>query len=156
MRSDESNGFPFLWGATGMWKSLSERTDILYVPGSHLEMRDEIRGKICGSMMMTTAVLKYESTFSNLQVVRSRSQQRLVESMKRGVVISILSSASKRTMLPSFMIIKAWFNFHILNLHDASELKDKTPLRQVRKHDKRASQLGLEAVKIYVSITCMK
>ena len=98
VRSDESNGLPFLWSATEMWKSLSERADILHVPGSHLEMQDEIRGKICGSIMMTTAVMKYQSTFSNLQVVRSRSQQRLVESMKQGMVISILPSPSKKTI----------------------------------------------------------
>ena len=105
MRSDESNGLPLLWSATGLWSTLSERADILYVPGSHLEMRDEIRGKICGSIMMTTAVMKYQSTFSNLQVVRSRPQQRLVDSMKQGIIISIVPSASKKTLLLSIVKI---------------------------------------------------
>ncbi len=55
-------------------------------------------GKICGTLMTTTAAMKYQSTFSTfkLQAVRSRPQERLVESLKRGLDIWILSRPSKR------------------------------------------------------------
>ena len=83
-----------------MWKSLVKRMDFFYVSGRHLQLRDETRGKICGSIMMTTAAMKYQSAFStfNLQAVRSRSQERLVESLKQGLHICILSSPSKRNI----------------------------------------------------------
>ena len=63
VRCDEGNGFPILWGAAAMWKSLSERMDLLYVPGTHLEMMDDTRGKMCGTMMMTTAAMKFSQRF---------------------------------------------------------------------------------------------
>jgi hypothetical protein len=71
--------------------------DFLYVSGSHVELLDETRGKICGSITMTTAAMKYQSAFSTfiLQAVRSRPQERLVESLKQGLVIWMLSSPSK-------------------------------------------------------------
>jgi hypothetical protein len=74
--------------------------DFLYVSGSHVELLDETRGKICGSIMMTTAAIKYQSAFStfNLQAVRSRPQERLVESLKQGLAIWMLSSPSKRNI----------------------------------------------------------
>ena len=80
-----------------MWKSLVKRMDFFYVSGRHLQMRDETRGKIIGSIMMTTAAMKYQSAFStfNLQAVRSRSQERLVESLKQGFNIWMLSTPSK-------------------------------------------------------------
>jgi hypothetical protein len=83
-----------------MWKSLVERMDFYYVPGKHLQTRDETRGKISGSIMMTTAAMKYQSAFStfNFQTVRSRSQERLVESLKQGLHIRMLSSPSKRKL----------------------------------------------------------
>ena len=81
-----------------MWKSLVKRMDFLYVSGSHFELCDETHGKICGTLMMTTAAMKYRSTFSTfkLQAVRSRPQERLVESLKQGLDIWILSRPSKR------------------------------------------------------------
>ena len=96
--SDETHLFS-LWGPD-IWKSLVERMDFLYVSGSHVELLDETRGKICGSIMMTTAALKYQSAFSTfiLQPVRSRPQERLVESLKQGLVIWMLSSPSKRNI----------------------------------------------------------
>ena len=74
--------------------------DSFYVSGSHTELRDETRGKICGSIMMTTAAMRYQSTFStfNLQAVRSRPQERLVESLKQSLDIWMLSSPSKRAV----------------------------------------------------------
>jgi hypothetical protein len=74
--------------------------DFLYVSGSHVELLDETRGKICGSIMMTTAAVKYQSALSTfiLQPVRSRPQERLVESLKQGLVIWMLSSPSKRNI----------------------------------------------------------
>ena len=80
-----------------MWKSLVKRMDFLYVSGNHLELRDETRGKICGFMIMTTAAMKYQSSFSTfcLQPVRSGRQERLVESLKQGLVIWMLSSPRK-------------------------------------------------------------
>ena len=80
-----------------MWKSLVKRMDFLYVSGTHLELRDENRGKICGSMMMMTAAMKYQSSFSTfyLQPVRTRPQERLVESLKQGLVVWMFSSPSK-------------------------------------------------------------
>lgn len=76
-----------------MWKSLANRVDFLFVPGKHAELNDETRGKICGSMIMTTAAMKFQSTFSilSLQTVRSRRQERLVQNIKQGIVISIMS-----------------------------------------------------------------
>ena len=72
--------------------------DLLYVPGSHLELGDEPRAEICGSMMMTAAALNYLSKFSyhKFQAVRSRRQDRLVEFLKQGVAIWMLSSPSKK------------------------------------------------------------
>ena len=94
-----------LW-SRDTWKSLVKRMDIFYVSGNHLELLDENRGKICGSMMMTTAAMKYQSSFSTfyLQSVRSRPQERLVESLKQGLVIWKLSSPSKdnNTFKPVF------------------------------------------------------
>ncbi len=71
--------------------------DFLYVSGSHFELYDETRGKICGTLMMTTAAMKYQSTFSTfkLQAVRSRPQERLVESLKQGLDLWMLSRPSK-------------------------------------------------------------
>ena len=88
-----------LWGPE-LWKSLVKRMDFFYVPGSHLELCDETRGKVCGSIMMTTAAMKYQSTFPTfkLQAVRSRPQERLVESLKQGLFIWMLSSPSKRNI----------------------------------------------------------
>ena len=96
---DETNSFP-LWSLE-MWKSLVKRMDCYFVPGRHLQMRDETRGKIIGSIMMTTAAMKYQSAFSifNLQAVRSRSQERLVESLKQGFNIWMLSTPSKKNMV---------------------------------------------------------
>ena len=92
---DETNSF-VLWRPE-MWNTLVKRMDFLYVSGTHLELREENRGKICGSMIMTTAAMKYQSSFSTfyLQPVRSRPQERLVESLKQGLVIRMLSSPSK-------------------------------------------------------------
>ena len=74
-----------------------KRIDFLYVSGRHVDLPDETRGEICGSMMMTTAAMKYQSNFStfNLQTVRSRSQERLVESLKQGMEIWMLVKPSK-------------------------------------------------------------
>ena len=92
---DETNS-SVLW-SRDVWKSLVKRMDIFYVSGNHLELLDENRGKICGSMMMTTAAMKYQSSFSTfyLQPVRTRPQERLVQSLKQGLVIWKLSSPSK-------------------------------------------------------------
>jgi hypothetical protein len=71
--------------------------DFFYVSGGHFELCDETRGKICGSIMMTTASMKYRSTFSTfkLQVVRSRPQERLVQSLKQGMGIWMLPNPGK-------------------------------------------------------------
>ena len=92
-----------------MWKSLVKRMDFLYVSGTHLELLDENRGKICGSLMMTTAAMKCQSSFSTfyLQPVRSRPQERLVESLKQGWVIWMLSSPSKENN--SFTVL--WYPY---------------------------------------------
>ncbi|XP_028415494.1 uncharacterized protein LOC114538524 [Dendronephthya gigantea] len=92
--SDETKTFSL--STPAVWKTLVERMDLLYVPGSHLELRDETRGEICGSMLMTAAAMAYLSKFPyhNFQAVRSRRQERLVESLKRGIEISMLSNPS--------------------------------------------------------------
>ena len=102
---DETNLSP-LWGIH-MWKTLVKTMDIFYVPGRHLQMRDETRGKICGSIIMTTAAMKYQSAFStfSLQTVRSRPQERLVESLKQGLHVRMLSSPSKREKKCNYNII---------------------------------------------------
>ncbi|CAB3989462.1 Phthiocerol synthesis polyketide synthase type I [Paramuricea clavata] len=104
--SDETHLFS-LW-KPDIWKSLVERMEFLFVSGNHIELRDETRGKICGSMMMTTAAMKYQSAFStfNLQAVRSRPQERLVESLKQGLAIWMLSSPSSSTMVKGTL----WLN----------------------------------------------
>jgi hypothetical protein len=103
---DETNSFA-LW-KTGIWESLVERMDFLYVSGNHIELRDETRGKICGSIMMTTAAMKYQSAFStfNLHAVRSRPQERLVESLKQGLDIWMLSNPSKVKILLLYITTK--------------------------------------------------
>jgi hypothetical protein len=87
---DETSSFR-IWNPE-IWKSLVKRMDSFYVSGGHFELCDETRGKICGSIMMTTASMKYRSTFSTfkLQVVRSRPQERLVQSLKQGMDIWML------------------------------------------------------------------
>ena len=90
-----------------MWKSLVKKIDFLYIPGNHLELLDETRGKICGSMMMTTAAMKYQASFSTfcLRPVRSRPQERLVEFLKQGMIIWMLSSPSKKNILQTYNVI---------------------------------------------------
>ena len=105
-----------LWRSTsGMWKSLVKRMDFLYVSGNHLELRDEIRGKTCGSMMMTTAAMKYQSSFSTfyLQPVRSRPQERLVESLKQGLVIWMLSSPGKNSNVFRSMLGQRIYTYQV-------------------------------------------
>ena len=70
-----------------MWKSLVRRIDFLYISGKHLELREEGRAKICGSMMMTTAAMKYLSTFStlNIQAVRTRPRNDWWSRLSKGL-----------------------------------------------------------------------
>ena len=94
--SDETKSFSL--STPAIWKTLVERVDLLYVSGSHLELGDEPRAEICGSMMMTAAALNYQSSFSyhKFQDVRSRRQERSVEFLKQGIAIWRLSSLSKK------------------------------------------------------------
>ncbi|XP_028418020.1 uncharacterized protein LOC114542749 [Dendronephthya gigantea] len=80
-----------------IWKTLVERIDFLYAPGSHLKVRDGISGENCGSMIMTTAAMSYlsKSQHHNFLAVRTRRQEKLVEFLKQGIQIWMLSSFSK-------------------------------------------------------------
>ncbi|XP_028415505.1 uncharacterized protein LOC114544400 [Dendronephthya gigantea] len=80
-----------------IWKTLVERMDFLYAPGSHLKVRDGASGETCGSMIMTTAAMSYlsKSLHHNFQAVRTRREEKLVEFLKQGIVIWMLSSFSK-------------------------------------------------------------
>ncbi|XP_028418839.1 uncharacterized protein LOC114544380 [Dendronephthya gigantea] len=77
-----------------IWKTLVERMDFLYAPGSHLKVRDGASGETCGSMIMTTAAMSYlsKSLHHNFQAVRTRREEKLVEFLKQGIVIWMLSN----------------------------------------------------------------
>ena len=81
------------------WKTLVERMDLLYVSGSHLQIKGGTSGEICGNMIMTTAAMSYLSKrpHHNFQPVRSRRQERLVEFLKKGIAIWMLSSKQSIT-----------------------------------------------------------
>ncbi|XP_028418110.1 uncharacterized protein LOC114543232 [Dendronephthya gigantea] len=83
-----------------IWKTLVERIDFLYAPGSHLKVRDGISGENCGSMIMTTAAMSYlsKSQHHNFLAVRTRRQEKLVEFLKQGIQIWMLSSKQNITI----------------------------------------------------------
>ena len=84
---------PILWSGSDSWKSLSGQMDMFCVPASHFQLRDQPYAELCGSLMMTTALIHHLTRYSKLQqqVPRSRSEERRIEWIKQAIEISMYS-----------------------------------------------------------------
>ena len=84
------------WDPLKSWESLTDSFQVISIPSSHFELLDQPYGKICGLLIMSTALMKYGSLAERKFSPRSNHEKRLIQFLKSSVNVLISSKRGNK------------------------------------------------------------